>query len=473
MIEKRVLGYIERYHMIRAGDRVLIGLSGGADSAALFHILRKNCHLLGCTLLAVHVDHGLRGAEAARDRAFVERSCGQYEIPCRSVQMPVCRMAREGGLSLEEAGRKARQQVFAEMMKEWGCDKLALAHHKNDQAETMLHHLARGTGLSGLCGLSPTDGIRIRPLLCLERGEIEHYLKVEGFDHVEDSSNSEDHYTRNRIRHKILPELETQVNKKAVEHMAQTAQILRQADTYLRGQGRALLERYGTGALFLENGFFREDAVPAYYGLREFLDENFHAGRDIGRGHYERLLDWGRMPVGRVLELPHGIRAQKRYGGVSFYREDGEDAKETEGFSFTLRIPGEVRGPGFRLRCRVIPNNFCHVPQKTYTKWLNYDKIKNTVEVRTRRPGDRLAIDAHGGTKKLKSYLIDCKVPRQERSRVVLVAQGQEVLWVVGHRLSEAYKIQADTKEVLEIVYEGGSEYEGRGTRIDRRGGSG
>lgn len=469
MIEKRVLGYIERYHMIRAGDRVLIGLSGGADSAALFHLLRKNRGPLGCTLLAVHVGHGLRGAEAARDEAFVKELCGQYEIPLRCVEMPVRQMAQEGGLSLEEAGREARRQVFGELMEEWQCDKLALAHHKNDQAETMLHHLARGTGLSGLCGLAPADGIRIRPLLCLERREIEHYLQEEGFAHVEDSSNSEDHYTRNRIRHRILPELETQVNTRSVEHMAQTAQILRQADTYLRGQGRALLEKYGKGGLFLENGFFQEDAVPAYYGLRELLNENFHGGKDISRRHYERLLDWGRMPVGKILELPHGIRAQKGYGGVSFYLEDRsvEKAGGSDGFSFPLKVPGEVRGPGFRLRCRLVPNNFHHVPQKTYTKWLNYDKIKDTVEVRTRRPGDRLAIDAYGGTKKLKDYLIDCRVPRQERSRVVLVAQGQEILWVVGHRLSEAYKIQEDTKEVLEMIYEGGSEYEGRGPHFD------
>lgn len=452
MIEKRVLRYIERYHMIETGDRVLIGLSGGADSAALFHILRKYQEDLGFVLMAVHVDHGLRGAEAERDRRFVEDLCRRYAVPCICEKMPVRQMAAQGRLSLEEAGREARREVFLRCAEDQQCDKLALAHHKNDQAETMLHHLARGTGLTGLAGLSPADGFRIRPLLCLERREIEHYLQEEGFAHVEDSSNQGDAYTRNRIRHVILRELESQVNEKAVEHMAGTADILRQADIYLKDRGRELLDKYGKRELFLEDALFYEDAVPVYYALREFLNVNFRAGKDIGRGHYDRLLDWVRMPVGKVLQLPHGIRVQRGYGGLSFYR----DGQQAEAFSVPLKIPGEVKRAGFRLRCRIVPNNLQQVPQKKYTKWLNYDRIKNTVDVRTRCPGDYLVVNASGGKKKLKDYFIDHKVPRQDRDRAVLVAQGREVLWVVGFRINEAYKVQADTREVLEMVYEGG-----------------
>ena len=166
------------------------------------------------------------------------------------------------------------------------------------------------------------------------------------------------------------------------------------------------------------------------------------------------------MPVGKVLQLPHKIRARREYGGVSFYLE-GEEKTGEGGFSIPLKIPGETIGPGMRLRCRVIPNNFQQVPQKTYTKWLNYDKIKTTVKVRTRQPGDYLAVNASGGKKKLKDYLIDCKAPRQERDRIVLVAQGSEILWAVGYRLNESYKIEPDTREALELVYEGGYEYEG------------
>lgn len=459
MIEKKVREYIEKYHMIESGDRALIGLSGGADSAALFHILRKLRKSLDFQLMAVHVNHGLRGAEAARDQEFVEKLCKEHDVPLSCLEMPVRKIAAEKKIGLEEAGREARREAFRIWAKKWGCNKLALAHHKNDQAETMLHHLARGTGLSGLAGFAPSDGFCIRPLLCLERKEIEHYLQEAGFAHVEDSSNREGIYTRNRIRHGILADMTSQVNGRAVSHMARTAEILRQTDDYLESQGKALLEKYRQES-FLSQDFFREDPVPVYYGLRQFLGENFQVRKDIGADHYRRLMEWTAMPVGKLLQLPHGIRARREYGGIFFYPE-GEIKENPEGFSIPLKIPGETAGPGFTMLCRIIPNNFQQIPQKTYTKWLNYDKIKNTVKVRTRQPGDYLAVNASGGRKKLKDYLIDCKAPRQERDRIPLVAQGSEVLWAVGYRLNEAYKVTPDTREALELVYEGGYEYEG------------
>ncbi len=458
MIEKRVREYIGKYHMIENGDRVLIGLSGGADSAALFHILRKYRESLDFQLMAVHVNHGLRGAEADRDEKFVKELCQEYEIPCRCIKAPVGQMAKERKIGLEEAGREARREIFRIWIEKWNCTKLALAHHKNDQAETMLHHLARGTGLAGLAGLSPFDGFRIRPLLCLEREEIEHYLQEMGYAHVEDSSNQEDDYTRNRIRHGILAGMESQVNGRVVSHMARTAEILGQADAYLQSQGQALLEKYRRQD-FLADAFFCENPVPVYYGLREFLSGAFQIRKDIGAKHYDRLMQWAVMPVGKILELPHGIRARKEYGGISFYMER-EERESADGFCIPLQIPGETVGPGLRLRCRIVPNNFQQVPQKRYTKWLNYDKIKNTVKVRTRQPGDYLAVNASGGRKKLKDYFIDCKTPRRQRDQVVLVAQGSEVLWVVGYRLNESYKVRPDAGEVLEMVYEGGYEYE-------------
>lgn len=462
-MEQKVLEYIRKHHMIEEGDRVLIGLSGGADSAALFHILRCHQKTLGFELLAVHVNHGLRGEEARRDQEFVEELCRSFQVPWAAVEVPVRQIARERKLSLEEAGREARREVFREWAEKWNCTKLALAHHKNDQAETMLHHLARGTGLKGLAGLLPEDGFRIRPLLCLEREEIDHYLQERGYSHVEDSSNQEEGFTRNRIRHGLLAGIKTRVNERAVEHMAKTAEILRQADAYLERQGRKLLERYQKEA-FLEEAFFYEDPVPVYYGLRRFLANCFSV-RDVGAGHYDALLKWAKMPVGKILQLPHGIRVRREYGGVSFYQE--EEKGQSQGFSVALNIPGETLGPGLRMRCRIIEKKFQQVPQKTYTKWLNYDKIKGTVEVRTRRPGDYLVINSSGGRKKLKEYFIESKIPRQKRAEILLVALGQEILWVVGFRLSEAYKVREDTGKVLEIVYEGGVEYESQHSHTD------
>ncbi len=463
-MEQKVLEYMKKHHMVEVGDRVLIGLSGGADSAALFHILRQYQQTYGYELLAVHVNHGLRGKEALRDQEFVMELCRLYQVPCEVVEMPVQQMAEKGKMSLEEAGREARREVFQRLAGKWKCSKLALAHHKNDQAETMLHHLARGTGLAGLAGLLPADGFRIRPLLCLERREIDHYLQERGWAHVEDSSNRDDQYTRNRIRHELLAGMTERVNKKAVEHMAMTANILRQTDSYLEKQGRELLRKYQKQN-FLEEAFFREDPVPVYYGLRVFLSSLFQV-RDMTTSHYEALQGWTGMQVGKVLQLPHKICARREYRGVLFYRERTYAETEEE-FFIPLHIPGVTSCGEMEFRCRIFKNFFQQIPQKTYTKWLDYDKIKDTVVIRNRQPGDYLVVNASGGRKKLKEYLIDCKVPREKRGQIILAAQGQEILWAVGLRLNEAYKVGPDTREVLEIVYEGGVEDESKHSNID------
>ncbi len=463
-MEQKVLEYMKKHHMVEVGDRVLIGLSGGADSAALFHILRQYQQTYGYELLAVHVNHGLRGKEALRDQEFVMELCRLYQVPCEVVEMPVQQMAEKGKMSLEEAGREARREVFQRLAGKWKCSKLALAHHKNDQAETMLHHLARGTGLAGLAGLLPADGFRIRPLLCLERREIDHYLQERGWAHVEDSSNRDDQYTRNRIRHELLAGMTERVNKKAVEHMAMTANILRQTDSYLEKQGRELLRKYQKQN-FLEEAFFREDPVPVYYGLRVFLSSLFQV-RDMTTSHYEALQGWTGMQVGKVLQLPHKICARREYRGVLFYRERTYAETEEE-FFIPLHIPGVTSCGEMEFRCRIFKNFFQQIPQKTYTKWFDYDKIKDTVVIRNRQPGDYLVVNASGGRKKLKEYLIDCKVPREKRGQIILAAQGQEILWAVGLRLNEAYKVGPDTREVLEIVYEGGVEDESKHSNID------
>ena len=463
-MEQKVLEYMKKHHMVEVGDRVLIGLSGGADSAALFHILRQYQQTYGYELLAVHVNHGLRGKEALRDQEFVMELCRLYQVPCEVVEMPVQQMAEKGKMSLEEAGREARREVFQRLAGKWKCSKLALAHHKNDQAETMLHHLARGTGLAGLAGLLPADGFRIRPLLCLERREIDHYLQERGWAHVEDSSNRDDQYTRNRIRHELLAGMTERVNKKAVEHMAMTANILRQTDSYLEKQGRELLRKYQKQN-FLEEAFFREDPVPVYYGLRVFLSSLFQV-RDMTTSHYEALQGWTGMQVGKVLQLPHKICARREYRGVLFYRERTYAETEEE-FFILLQIHGGTSCGEMEFRCRIFKNFFQQIPQKTYTKWLDYDKIKDTVVIRNRQPGDYLVVNASGGRKKLKEYLIDCKVPREKRGQIILAAQGQEILWAVGLRLNEAYKVGPDTREVLEIVYEGGVEDESKHSNID------
>ena len=224
-MRERILAYIRRYHMVEEGDRVCVGLSGGADSLCLLVILQELSEELGIRLQAVHVNHGLRGEESDQDQAFTERLCREREIPLFVYARRVGEIARELGVGTEEAGRLVRQQIYLQCMQEHGSTKIALAHHQNDLAETLLFHLARGTSLRGLGAIRPVSGFLIRPLLCVSRGELEQELRSRGMTWRTDSTNLQDQYTRNCIRHHLIPSLVDEVNAQAVAHMAQAAGI--------------------------------------------------------------------------------------------------------------------------------------------------------------------------------------------------------------------------------------------------------
>ena len=227
------------------------GVSGGSDSMAMLRILKELQGKLDFTLRVVHIHHGIRGKEADRDQSFVENICRKWQIPCTVYCYDVPGLSREWKLGEEETGRIVRKEAFQREAAVCGRKdseiKIALAHNQEDLAETMLHNLCRGTGLRGLCTMRPVDGEIIRPILCLNRDKIAEYLKEKKISHIQDSTNLSDEYTRNRIRHHILPMLEQQVNGKAAAHMAETAARISQAEEYLTQQSCRVLGEFQKG----------------------------------------------------------------------------------------------------------------------------------------------------------------------------------------------------------------------------------
>ena len=292
-MREKVRAFMEQYHMVTAGERVLLGLSGGADSVCLFHLLRELQEPLGFSLLAVHVNHNLRGAEAGRDAAFAENLCREYDVPFYLYSCPVEKIAKEKHLSTEEAGRAARQEVFAACAKEQRAVKIALAHHQDDVAETMLHHLARGTSLAGLASLRPVRGNVIRPL-ALRRTKTRSGRNVESrkCSWCEDSTNAEDAYTRNGIRHHVLPYLTEEVNPRAAAHMAQTSLDLLETEEYLEQQTDQLMERYASAeknAVVLRDAVSSEAPLLQRYVIRRVLEQLAGKRKDLTREHLESV----------------------------------------------------------------------------------------------------------------------------------------------------------------------------------------
>ena len=461
-IYQRVKDYITENNMIRENDRIVAGVSGGADSIAMLSILRDMKEESGFELRAVHVHHGIRGKEADRDEALVKETCENWGIPFEGYHVDVPRLSLEWKLGEEETGRIVRKQAFArerEAFSGTGRFLIALAHNRNDQAETMLHHLARGTGLRGLGGIRPVgDGI-IRPVLCLERREIIQYLHEREIFYITDSSNLSDEYTRNRIRRHILPLLEEEINPKAVEHMAETARVLAEAEDLLTALSGQLLEKCAVeNGYLLGEAFFSSEHILKEYVILMALGELAGGRRDFTKSHVEEILSLIKKQNGRYLCLPKGITARRVYGGVRLEREEnpGKTAGDQEE-KWKLQVPGRTITAFGSFQAEIFAWDNRKIEEKKYTKWFDYDKITGSPCVRRRQAGDFIVVDGNGSRKKLNRVMIDDKIPGEIRDRIPLVALGSEILWMPGGRMNQQYKITSATGRVLQLQYQGGT----------------
>lgn len=466
-MEHRVLGTIEEYHMLAPGDRVIAAVSGGADSVCLLTLLRGMREEWGVKLRAVHVHHGLRGQEADRDAEFVRALCAELDVPCHIIRVDVRQFAAQSGMSEEEAGRHLRYEALEREAEEWEREvsqheteererevsqheaeereretsqvKIAVAHHSDDQAETILHNLFRGSGLGGLKGISYVRGRIIRPLLDVDRRAITQWLKQKGCSWVQDSTNDSDHYTRNRIRSQLLPVIEKEVNQGAAGNILRMGKLASQADEYLRLQSErwrgAYVRREGEAYVIPCGPLASEPEIIRSYVVMELLKDLAGSAKDLGFIHVQQVMELAGRPVGRMVQLPYGLTAVKEYQSIRMDRGIlMESMEETLLPQVELRIFPYKKGAEF--------------PKNMYTKWFDCDRIKGMPVVRTRRPGDYITL-ADGSHKALKRFMIDEKIPRQLRDQVPLLADGSHVMWIIGYRISEYYKIGADTVKVL------------------------
>lgn len=460
-MQKKVLDYVSQYHMIEPGDRLVAGVSGGADSVCLLLLLKELQKWIPFQLAAVHVHHNLRGEEADGDAAFCRDLCEKKGIPFQFFSCMVEREARERKLSLEEAGREVRRRCFENFADRWGGTKIALAHHRNDVAETMIYNLARGTGLAGLCSLAPVQGRYIRPLLSVSRREIEEYLKALGQEWREDASNCSLEFSRNVIRHRVLPPLTERVNSRAVEHMASAAELLGEAQEYLESQAKMLIDQHvkkKEDLWYVDQELLEQPRILRGYVLGWCVQQIRGSRKDLGRVHLEALDNLLAGQAGREISLPGQVRAVKEYQGLSLGKKSVEIQREREEVPFL--VPGCLQVGQWAVDTQFWEKELTEISRKAYTKWLDYDKIKNTAVWRTRRTGDRMQVTREGGTKKLKDLMIDWKIPRDKRDEIWLLAKGQEILWVPGYRLGEGCKVSPKTKHIVKITVQGGDFHE-------------
>lgn len=462
MMENKVLNYINENKMIKAGETVVVGVSGGADSICLLHMLLKHKETLGIKLLVVHVHHGIRGESADRDARFVEELCCRFNLPFFLYKYNIPEFAKKEGMSTEEAGRYARYEAFDKCIKENCVDntgKIAVAHNKDDLAETVLLNLFRGAGIKGLKGIVPLRDRIIRPVLCLDRGEIERYLQENNLEYITDESNLTEDYTRNKIRLNILPLIKSDINEKAVEHIENTAINLGLIDDYMECQCKLeydrLVEEKADGLLISKEFVGLHKAMQGQL-IKNCLYKVAKKHKDISAVHISSVVDLFYMEVGKCINLPYSMVAKRQYEGIQiFIPKDYDNKKCDSTYALNIDDVGEYVFENGMVTANfsIDKDNYNEsiFIEKIYTKWIQCDIIKVNLQLRTRKAGDYIIVDAKGSKKKLKDYFIDLKIPRDERDDILLLANGNEIVWIIGYRLNWNYRVTSELQSIYKL----------------------
>ncbi|MBR5816551.1 MAG: tRNA lysidine(34) synthetase TilS, partial [Anaerotignum sp.] len=424
--------------MFPRNGKIIVGLSGGADSVALLHVLCGLKEEFQWEITAVHIHHGLRGEEADGDASFAEAFCEKLGVSCIVRKYDVKAEAEKRKIGEEETGRLLRYEVFRELA---GVDgRIAVAHHRKDQAETLLMRLCRGTGLTGLVGMAPVRENICRPLLFCSREEIEQYCKEHGLVWREDASNQEEKYTRNKLRLNVLPVLE-EVNPKAVEHISETAELLALDEDFLEQQASACYEDAKMDAPAGEVHLNRtklQEMHPAMKkrALRKAMAEFLSA--DVSQVQIQALEDLLENETGKSRDFLGGIRVENQYDSMVFSLEK----EKTEGYCYVLPVGEEIFVSEKNMTVMAWLSEKYEVDSED-TKCFDFDKVRGELFCRTRKTGDLIALK--NGRKKIKDLFIDEKVPRSERDILPLIVAGEEVLWAKGLRVSENFRPDDDT----------------------------
>lgn len=425
MLEQKVNAFVREMRLFGKTDKVLVALSGGADSVALLRVLLH----LGYRCEAAHCNFHLRGEESMRDEAFVVSLTEKLGVRLYRTDFDTEAYAAAKGISIEMAARDLRYKWFGNLREEIGAEVIAVAHHRNDSVETLLLNLVRGTGINGLRGIRAVNGRVVRPLLCVDRNEILSYLERLGQNFVTDSTNLQDNFTRNKIRHQVIPVLET-INPSAVEAMADTAARLSEVAEIYGKAMEAAVARVVTDGISLDAEALWHETAPksVLHEVLYPLGTNVSQQRDIYR--CLRSGESGKVfyTATHVLLVDHGRLCWK--------------PKETV-----------ERKPVLKWELVEVDDSFV-VPKDIAVACLDADKINGALTLRRWRSGDRFVPFGMTGFKSVRNYLRDRKQSLFDKERQLVVCSGDDIVWVVEERTDNRFRVTPETRKVLRIWVE-------------------
>lgn len=457
-MKDKVLQTIRDNSMFDIGDKVIVAVSGGADSMSLLNILYEVKNQLKITIAVAHINHCLRGKDSDEDEAFVEDFCIKNNIEVYIKKVDINKVAEELGISTESAGREARYTFFNFIKDKINAQKIALAHNANDQAETLLMHIMRGSGMEGLTGIKPVrDNLYVRPLINIKREEIEQYCTTNRIKYRTDKTNFENIYARNKVRLELVPYIKKNFNNDIVSTLSRLADTIRKDNEYLDSLAEKKYKSYcenDKGKVIIYKRIFLEEEAILTRIIRRAILEVKGDLNNLEKVHIYDIIDIQKNNTGKKVSLPGNLQAYNNYGDIIIYGNNKNEICKNiyEGSYILQNDNNNIDSLGIKIQLRNIKRKeITEFKTNGLMKYFDADKIRDIVILRFRREGDRFTPIGMTGSKKLKDLFIDLKIPKEERDKIPLICFGNEISWVVGYQISNKFKVSDETKNILEI----------------------
>jgi tRNA(Ile)-lysidine synthase len=465
--EKKISDYIKTNKLFSDAARLLLAVSGGTDSVALLHVMHalKTHNVLRVTLHCAHINHQLRAGQAETDEAFVIAQTAKLRLGVTTRRIHVREFAREKKLSIETAARKLRMQALFDIAVSNNCSHIVTGHQKDDNAETVVHRLLRGTGFRGLAGIWPerefSENVRIaRPLLCVTRDEITKYLHQNMLPWCKDLTNADCRYTRNYIRLRLLPVLQHDCNGSLTEQLFELSESAQRFYKHICSHADDLwskLAHFAGEKLILNLVLFSRQSQPIKIELVRRGFAHIGCGEaSITQRHYQGILKLAeRNATGRILKLPGGFIVRREYDGLSFSRVEFIPQKlyrTARSEPVIVRIPGSTQFGRYLIEAaKYSTSDFTEGTISKSTECFDLDKIKLPLFVRLRRPGDRFIPLGQKTETKIGKFLTAQKVPADDRQKVLVITDSEKIIWLWPVRMGEQAKITDKTQNVLRL----------------------
>ncbi|MEG2574755.1 MAG: tRNA lysidine(34) synthetase TilS [Christensenella sp.] len=453
-MEERVKEFIAENELIGSGKTVGVAVSGGSDSMALLHCLCSLAPFFSCSVVCVHFEHGIRGQESLDDADFVSSYCEQRGIPFYMSAADVPALCKEWGMSEETAAKRAREAYFNALVEQEDVDVIATGHHLDDNAESVLMHILRGSGIDGLKGIAVKKGNFIRPFLCVSHAEILGYAEQEKIAYKVDKTNENTEYTRNFVRNVLLPQIVEKINPDAAGALNRLSGIAEQDSAFIFSEAERKYELCAHAKddrveIDIESFLALSPAVA--YRVLKIACAELYVTQDIENVHVGVVMKLARKnKTGTRVNLSGNLCAEVEYGTLVI-RFSGRRVDYSFCMVFDVQAKNEIPNVGYIVCEEVLQCDYQNADP--YTAYIDADKLPKHFMLRTRYTGDRITPLGSAGGKKLKDYFIDKKLTREEREKVPLLADGNRIIWVAGHTIGDEYRVDEQTKCILRMDY--------------------